>query len=107
MRVNNITLRPFAYSYDSFSTCSNPHRITASDITVATEASFLLPPLTTFHHSLIHFTSKTVLQLYSAPKHISHTFHHIVPPEEIIWLSFNSITTSFDSLLFLAGRDCY
>ena len=26
-------------------------------------------------------------------------FHHIVPPEDILWLPFDSITTSLDSLL--------
>ena len=101
MRLADIAKRSFAYSFDSFISCSNPRRVTASDITITTEASSNLSPLSIIHHSLIHFTSKSILQSYSIPKPISNTFHHIIPPEDIIWLSFDSITTSFWSLLSL------
>lgn len=35
----------------------------------------------------------------------SHDFYHIVPPEDIIWLSFDTDTTSFDVLLSIFDRE--
>ena len=97
IRLSNITLRPFAYSFNSFNSCSNPRRVTASDITVTTEISLTFPPLTIINHAPIHFTSTFILPPYSVPKPIPHTFHHI----DLILLSFNSITTvSVHSFLF-------
>ena len=103
-RVNDITVRPSAYSYYSLNTCANVRRITTFDITVATQASSLLPPLSIIHHSPINFTSKPIIQLYSTLSVISHTFHHVVLPKTIPWLSFNSITISIGSLLLLWPR---
>ena len=100
----DIAKRPFAYSFDSIIACSNPRRVTTSDSTITTEASSTLSPLSTIHHSPLYFTSPSILQSYSVPKPIAHTFHHIVPPEDIIWLSFDSITTSFGLLLSLWPR---
>ena len=84
MRLNDIALRPFTYSYDSFNTCSNPCRITSSDITITTDVSSTLPPLCIIYHSSIHFTSKSIILLYSVPKPMLYTFHHVLPPEDII-----------------------
>ena len=91
--VNDIALRPFPYSYDSFNTCSDQRRIITSDITIDNETSSLFPPPSIIHHSPIHFTPKPIIQSYSGPKPISHTFYRIITPEKIICLSFDSITT--------------
>ena len=64
IRVNDIALRSFAYSCDSFITCANPCRINTSNITIATESSSLIPPLSIIHHSLFHFISKPIIQSY-------------------------------------------
>ena len=101
MRLVDIAKRPFAYSFDSFISCSNLRRVTTSDSIITTEASSILSLLSTTHHSPFHFTSPSILQSYSVPKPIAYTLHHIVPPENIIWLSFESITTSFGSRLSL------
>ena len=101
MRLADIAKRSFAYSFDSFISCSNPRRVTASNITITTDSSSTLSPLFIIHHSPLHFTSTSILQSYSVPTPISHTCHHIVPPEDIIWPSFVSINTSFSSLLSL------
>ena len=101
MRLVDIAKRPFSYSFDSFVSCSNARRVTVSGSTITTEASSTLSPLLTIHHSPLHFTSPSILQSYSVSKTIAHTFHHIVPPEDIIFFSFDSITTSFGSLLSL------
>ena len=53
MRLADITLRPFAYSFDSLISCSNPRRVTTSDITITTEWSSTLP----------YFASLITLQL--------------------------------------------
>jgi len=99
IRLIDITTRPFDYNFDYFISFSNPHRVTASDSTITTKASSTLSPLSIIHHSPLHFTSSSIIQSYSVPKPIAHTFYHIVPPEDIIWLSFDSITTSLGSLL--------
>ena len=101
MCLADIAKRSFSYSFDSFISCSNLRRVTASDITITTEASSTLSPLSIIHHSPLHFTSPSILQSYSVPKPMAHTSHHIDPPEDIIWLSFDSITTCFGSLLSL------
>ena len=72
---------------------------------ISTEASYLLSLLSIIHYSPINFTPKHIIQLYSALSPISHTFHHIVPPEDIIWLSFDSITTSLGVLFSLCSRE--
>ena len=40
------------------------------------------------------------VQSYPITKLTSPNFHNIVPPENILWLSFDPITTTFASLLF-------
>ena len=79
MRLSDLALRPFVYNFDSFNSCSNPRRVTDFDITITTEASSTLLPLSIIHHSPIYFTSKSILQSYSIPKPTSHIFHYIVP----------------------------
>ena len=101
IRLVDIAKRPFIYRFNSFVSCSNPRRVTVSDSTITTETTSTLSPLSTVHHFPLHFTSSSILQSYSVPKTIAHTFHEIVPPEDISWLSFDSITTTFGSLLFL------
>ena len=61
----DISKQPYAYSFDSFISCSNPRRVTVSDSTITTETTSTLFPLSTIHHSLIHFTSLSILQSYS------------------------------------------
>ena len=58
-------------------------------------------PLSIIHHSPLHFTSPSIIQSYSVPKSTANNFRHIVPPEDIIWFTFVSVTTSFGSLLYL------
>ena len=101
MRLADIAKRPFVYSFDSCISCSNPRRVTASDIPINTEASSTLYPLSIIRHSPLNFTSPSILQPYPVPKPIAHTFYHIVLPEGIIWLSYKSITTYFGLLLSL------
>ena len=100
VRADDVVQRPFVYSYDAFNTCSNPRRITTSNVTIVTTLYYLLPALSIIHHSLTNFTSMYTVQSYSITPPISHNFYHIVPPENIHWLSFDLIITSLASLLF-------
>ena len=54
MRLADIAKRPFAYSFGSFISCSNPRRVTASEITITTEKSSTLPHFQLF--IILHFT---------------------------------------------------
>ena len=80
-------------------TCSNLRRITSSDTTITTESPFILPCFSIIHHSPINCISTPIAQSYSTLSPKSHTFQHIVPPEGIIWLSFDTFTIFFGSLL--------
>ena len=100
MRADDVAQRPFVYSYDAFNTCSNPRRITTSNITIVTKLYYLLPALSITHHSLINFTSMYTVQSYSITPPTSHIFYHIIPPENMLWLSFDLIISSLASLLF-------
>ena len=99
MRANDNVKRLFTCCHDTFTTCSNPHCIVASDTTVFTKLSSLLSPLSIVHCSSINFTSTPTLQSCSTLLPNPLVFHHIVPPKDIIWLSFDSVTTSLESLL--------
>ena len=79
MQTDDVIQRPFVYSYDYFYTCSNPRHITASDTTMVTKESSLLPSLSIIPHSPINFISTPAAQSYSALSPKAHTFHHIVP----------------------------
>ena len=58
-----------------------------------------LPPLSNVHHFPIIFVSTPILQSVTTLQHKPLIFHHIVPPEDILWLSFDSITASLESPL--------
>ena len=108
MRADDIVQQPFVCSYDSFNTYSNPRRITASDTTITTEVSSILLLLSIIHYSPINFMSASIAQFYSGLSPKQHNVYHIVPPEVILWLSFDTITTYFGSLLSLFAREiCY
>ena len=79
MRADDVAQRPFVYSYDASNTCSNPRRITTSNVTIVTKSSSILPALSIIHHSPINFTSMYTVQSYPINKPTSHNFHHIVP----------------------------
>ena len=98
MRANDIEIRPFTYCCDTFNTCSNPRRVTVSDTSVATKSFSLLPLLPIVYHYPIKFTSKPIIQSYFTLPPKSSIFHRIVLPEDILWLSFDSITDSGGSL---------
>jgi len=105
MRGDDVVQRPFVYSYGCFNTCSNPCRITASDTSINTETSSLLPSLSIIYHYPINFKSTPITQSYSTLSFKSQTFHHIVPRQDILSLSFDTVTTSFGSLLSLWPGD--
>ena len=67
MRAADTTQRPFAYCHDTFTSCSNPRRVIASDTTAVTKLSSTLPPFPNIHHSSINFISTPILQLVPPP----------------------------------------
>ena len=105
VRANDIVQRPFVNSYDYFNTCSNPRCVTSPDTTITIEASSFLPSLSIIHHFPINSTFTPIAQPYSALSPKTYTFHHIVLPEVIMWLFFDTVTTSFGFLLFLWSGD--
>ena len=51
MQADDVAQRPFVYSYDAFNVCSNPRRVTKTDVTIVTNPSSLLPAHSIIHHS--------------------------------------------------------
>ena len=100
MRAGTVAQRSFVCSYDVFNTCSNPRRITTSNVTIVTKSPSLFPALSIIRYSSINSTSMYTVQSYHITPPTSHNVHHILPPENIFWISFDPITTSFASLLF-------
>ena len=90
MQANDIILRPFDYCYDTFTTCSNPCRITISNTTVVTKSSSLLSQLSIVYHSPINFTSMSLVQSYST-----------ISPELLIFVLFFYLKTFFGYLVTL------
>ena len=107
MRADDVAQRPFVYSYVAFNTCSNPRRIATSDVTIVTKSSSILPTLSIIHHSPINLTSMYTVQSYSITKSTSPNFHHIVPPENILWLSLSHYHLFRITDLLMARRNCY
>ena len=88
IRLAGIALRPFDCRFDSFISCSNPCRVTASDITITTDASSTLP----------HFPSFVTLQLTLLP----HLFFNHIPFQnlfQIPCITLFLLKTLYGSLL--------
>ena len=80
MRAADTAQRTFAYCHDTFTSCSNPRHVVASDTIVVKKLSSTLPPLLIVHHSPIHFISTPILQLVPPLRHklpIFITFFHL------------------------------
>ena len=54
MRAADTAQRSFAYCHDTFTSCSNPRRVVASDTIVVTKLSSTLSPLLIVHHSPVN-----------------------------------------------------
>ena len=88
IRVIDRVLQLFAYRYNTFTTCSNPHCIAVSNTTVVVKSSSFIPSLPIIHHYPTNFSFSPIIYLYSALPPTSIISHHIIPPEDIVWLSF-------------------
>ena len=80
IRADDVAQRPSVYSYDTFNICSNPRRITTSDVDIVTKSYSLFPALSIIHHSPINCTSMYTVQSYPITKSTLPNFHNIVPP---------------------------
>ena len=74
MHLVDIAKRPFSYSFDSFISCSNPRRVTASNSTITTETYSPLPHFQLF--SIFHF----ILHPY--------LFFNHIPSQNLLLISF-------------------
>ena len=97
MPSKDILLRPFAYNFDVFLTCYNPRHVSYIDISPSHDNLCTLPPPSVLHHYFIRF-SFNLLSL-SPPLNDSPFPGLVVPPNNIIWLSFDSVIHSFGSQL--------
>ena len=93
---SDILFRCYAYSYDVFHHCSNPHHVTASSTSlIATSSSVTFPSI--LHYCSLQFLqSPSLVNLSTQPLTTSPIF---ITPKAITWFSFDSIIPSFGSLL--------
>ena len=99
MRSTDIQMRPFAYNFDVFYSCSNPRHVSVADTSSARKTVSTIPTPSILYHYPIRFSS----ELPASPSaiHDSPLPSISVPPDTIIWLSFDSVLHSFGSRLQL------
>ena len=97
MRCNDEMLRPFAYNFNVFSQCSNPRHVSKHDVSTAIDTVSTIPTPSVLYHYPIRFSSP----LHSTPTqaHISSLTGIVVPPNDVVWLSFDSVVHSLGSHL--------
>ena len=107
LHAEDITERPFVYSYDVFHSCNNPRYVNASDalsisITIATN-----PSIPTLYHTLIKFSTIFSICPVLRIEHQSTDCHPLpipgAPSPSIIWISFDSVINYLAPLLL--GQD--
>ena len=105
--TEDVTERPFAYSYDVFHSCNNPRYVTASDalsisFTVATH-----PSLPTLYHTPIKFCNifsiSPVLPIENHPNDCHLLPITGAPSPSTTWISFDSVINSLAPLLLGRG----
>ena len=95
MRSKDIMLRPFVYNVNVFSQWSNPRHFSQHDVSTAIETVSTIPTPSVFYHYLIRGFSP--LQSIPAQTHISSLTWIVVPPNDVVWLSFDSVVHSLGS----------
>ena len=75
IRINDIRLQLFSYSYNLFFRCYNLSRFQFSYTLSVSIISSLLSTLLVFHHSLIHFIKKLCIQSFITSTSPTPTFY--------------------------------
>ena len=93
MPSTDIRLRPFAYNFDVFSSCSNSRHVSVADTSSAHKTVSTIPIPFALCHCPVQFSTElpsSPLALHDSPlPSIS------VLPDAITWLSFDSVLYSF------------
>ena len=97
MYSNAILLRPFTYIFDVFSLCSNLRHVSQHDASLAIETLSTIPIPSVLYYYPIRFSSN----LQSIPTTLSPLsfLGIVVPPNDVVWLSFDSVVHSLGSHL--------
>ena len=93
MRTDDIHLCSLAYNFDVFLSCSNPSQVHDAGLLQKHATISTIPTPLVLYHTPIRF-----YLLISSNNHalVPSSFPCIIfSPEDIIWLSFNSVTRSF------------
>ena len=91
MYFNDIYLRPSTDNFYVFPTCSNPRRVTLTYLSPAhNTVSILLTSLIYLSSQLLPLSTVSISSLLPVP---------VVPSNNIIWLSFDSVLHLFGSQL--------
>ena len=109
LHSENITKRPFAYSFNIFTRCTNPRHVTASDALSISITTSSISSISALYHSPIKFSPVFPISIHPStllPDHSSHVSSFpIIPPSRITWISFDSVTNYFASILFTQGNN--
>ena len=93
MRTDDIRLHPFAHNFNVFLHCSNPRQVYNTDFLLEhTTISTVLTPLILYHSPVRISLSIVYIHHASVP---SSPPSIVVPPDDITWLSFDSVIYSF------------
>ena len=97
MHSKDIHLQPFVYNFDIFSSYSNPRHVSSADATSSHDTVPILPTLSIFYHYPISFSSELSTSSFAIINSLSPSIS--VLPDNITWLSFESVLNSVEDHL--------
>ena len=102
LHADDLDRRPFAYSFNMFICCYNPRQTTASSVLTFSITSSSIASISFFYNFLITFSPilsfSSASQIYFPDPNFHVLPFNYFPPQNIILLSFDSITNSLVSL---------
>ena len=105
--TEDVTERPFAYSYDVFHSCNNPRHVSASDALSLPITTSSITSISALYHSPIKFSPVFPITINPSsllPGHSSRVSSFpVIPPSSITWISFDSVVNPFSSILSTQG----
>ena len=100
-----VTKRPSAYSFNVFIRCTNPRHVTAANALSFSITTSSITSISTLYHSPIKFSPVFPISLIPSiilpdPNPRIPSFP-VIPPLNITWIYFDSVTNYFESILFI------
>ena len=107
LHSEDITKRPFAYSFDIFARCTNPRYVSASDALSISITIASITSIYALYRSPIKFSLVLPINIDPSILLPDHSYRFssfsVILPSHITWISFDSVINSFVSILSTQG----